>query len=231
MKICICDDEKNILEQIKNFLKPLNEKGIIKTFYDSNELQKEIKKENVDILFMDIKLKEVNGTKFIKENEKYLKNTKLIYITGYDEYIEDTFLSDPIYVLRKPLTEDKIIKAYKKAVLKIKSENIDVLFKTAKETVKIKLDDILYIESKGRLIDIHTTSGVKSLYYKLADIEILYSKRFIRIHKSFLVNLNKISSYKYNKVILENKEELIISRTYQKSCKEDIMSFMESNND
>lgn len=227
MKICICDDELNILDYIKNILMNVKDQSIIISFSNVDELQNEIKENDIDILFMDIKINDINGIDFINQNKKYLKNTKLIYITGYDEYIEDTFVTDPIYVLRKPLKEDKIVNAYKKAIDKIKSEDVFILFKTAKETIRIKLNDILYIESKGRIIDIHTINGVKSIYYKLSDIEKEGSNQLERIHKSFLVNLNKIKIYKYNKLLLENEVELMISRTYQKSCKTKILSFME----
>lgn len=227
MKICICDDELNILDYIKNILMNVKDQSIIISFSNVDELQNEIKENDIDILFMDIKINDINGIDFINQNKKYLKNTKLIYITGYDEYIEDTFVTDPIYVLRKPLKEDKIVNAYKKAIDKIKLEDVFILFKTAKETIRIKLNDILYIESKGRIIDIHTINGVKSIYYKLSDIEKEGSNQLERIHKSFLVNLNKIKIYKYNKLLLENEVELMISRTYQKSCKTKILSFME----
>ena len=203
MKICICDDELNILDYIKNILMNVKDQSIIISFSNVDELQNEIKENDIDILFMDIKINDINGIDFINQNKKYLKNTKLIYITGYDEYIEDTFVTDPIYVLRKPLNEDKIVNAYKKAIDKIKSEDVYILFKTAKETIRMKLNDILYIESKGRIIDIHTINGVKSIYYKLSDIEKEGSNQLERIHKSFLVNLNKIKIYKYNKLLLE----------------------------
>lgn len=227
MKICICDDELNILDYIKNILMNVKDQSIIISFSNVDELEKELKINDIDILFMDIKINDINGIDFINQNKKYLKNTKLIYITGYDEYIEDTFVTDPIYVLRKPLKEDKIVKAYKKAIEKIKSEDVFILFKTAKETIRMKLNDILYIESKGRIIDIHTINGVKSIYYKLSDIEKECNSQLERIHKSFLINLNKIKIYKYNKILLENEVELMISRTYQKSCKAKILSFME----
>ncbi len=203
MKICICDDELNILDYIKNILMNVKDQSIIISFSNVDELQNEIKENDIDILFMNIKINDINGIDFINQNKKYLKNTKLIYITGYDEYIEDTFVTDPIYVLRKPLNEDKIVNAYKKAIDKIKSEDVYILFKTAKETIRMKLNDILYIESKGRIIDIHTINGVKSIYYKLSDIEKEGSNQLERIHKSFLVNLNKIKIYKYNKLLLE----------------------------
>ncbi len=227
MKIFICDDELSILASIKSILTVIDKNAIIKTFNNSKKLQTALK-ENIDILFMDIKLNDTNGIDFIKQNGQYLKNTKIIYITGYSEYIEDIFETNPIYFLQKPLTENKIIKAYKKALNKIKSENIDIIFKTSKETIKMKSDSILFIESKGRLVEIHTNDEVKTIYLKLANIENEYNNSFVRIHKSFLVNINKIKIYKYNKVILENNSELPISRTYQKSCKEKIMSFMEN---
>lgn len=231
MTICICDDEPKILNDIKNILMSLCDSVEVKGFSKSKDLQKYVEKENIDILFMDIKLNDVNGINFIKQNEKYLKNTKLIYITGYTEYIEDVFETNPIYFLQKPLNEEKIKKAYNKAIEQITSENIDIVFKTAKEIIKMPLDQILYIESKGRLIEIHTENGIKKIYLKLSDIDQIYKDFFIRIHKSFLVNINKIKVYKYSKIILEDNSELTISRSYQKECKDKIMNYMERDYD
>ncbi len=69
MKICICDDELNILNDIKDFLTTIDKKAIIKSFNNPHELQNVLKKEKIDVLFMDIKLKAINGINFIKQND------------------------------------------------------------------------------------------------------------------------------------------------------------------
>lgn len=229
MNIVVCDDEQEITSYLKKTLE-----GLIKSedklwcYLNEDKLTSDIKEKikTVDILFMDIQLNHSNGIDFVSKNAKYLKDTQLIYITGYDEYIEDTFKTDPIYVLRKPLSEDKIASSYKKALDKINNGNAYIIFKTLKETIKIKINNLLYMESKGRLIDIHTSKEVKTIYAKLSDIELENKDKFVRIHKSFLVNISKIKIYKYNKITLENNIELPISRSHQKECKEKIMSFM-----
>lgn len=233
MNIVICDNEKEITFYLKSVLEKVSNNQDKIWCYESdeilnNDLGKKIK--IIDILFMDIKLKDSNGINFVKKNKNILKNTKIIYITGYDEFIEDTFETEPLYVLRKPLSESKIIKAYNKALEKIKESNFYIIFKTLKETIKLKKEDLLYLESKGRILEIHTNKEIKRIYAKLSDIEKSYHNSFLRIHKSFLVNISKIKVYRYNKIILENDEELSISRTYQKVCKVLIMSYMEATN-
>lgn len=230
MNIVICDNESEITFYLKNVLEKVIDKQDKIWCYESDEnLKKDFGKKFkiIDILFMDIKLKNSNGINFVKKNKNILKNTKIIYITGYDEFIEDTFETEPLYVLRKPLSESKVIKAYHKALEKIKEANFYIIFKTLKETIKLKKEDILYLESKGRILEIHTNKEIKKIYAKLSDFEKSYHNSFLRIHKSFLVNISKIKIYRYNKIILENDEELSISRTFQKICKEKVMNYME----
>lgn len=227
MKICICDDEPSILDNIKSILTKVDNKAIIKTFNSSHELKNTLQDEDTDIIFMDIKLKDTNGINFIKQNEKYLKDTKIIYITGYTEYIEDIFETNPIYFLQKPLNEEKIKKAYQKAQKEISEENIFIAIKSGAEKIKIKIKDIYYIESYARTINIYLEDKTYTTYEKLSMFESVLTPNFLRIHKSFLVNMDKIIKYKNNTIVLENNKVLNISRSYYKSCRETILEYLE----
>lgn len=227
MKICICDDEHNVLDDIKSILTTIDQKAIIKTFNNPHELQRTLKNENIDILFMDIKLKDTNGINFIKQNEEYLKNTKLIYITGFTEYIEDVFETNPIYFLQKPLNEEKIKKAYLKAKEQIYQEHLFITIKSGTEKIKIKIKDIYYIESCARTINIYLENNSYTTYEKLSIFEDALTSNFLRIHKSYLVNMDKIIKYKNNNIVLENNKVLNISRSYSKNCRDAILKYLE----
>lgn len=126
MNICILDDSLVIVEALLEILKKItNDRDNINIcgYTEHQSFLKDFKSKKCDILFMDIKLGEINGIDFIKENVDNLKNTKLIYITGYDEYIEEVFETDFVYLIRKPLNEEKVYKAYMKAIKKIENDN------------------------------------------------------------------------------------------------------------
>lgn len=175
---------------------------------------------------MDIKLNDVNGIELVKENSERLKNTKLIYITGYDEYVEDVFETDLVYLIKKPLNEEKVNKAYLRAIEKIDKDNKVIIVKTLKETRKVKISDIFYIESDARLVNIHLKNEVLVSYAKLSDMEELLKGSFLRTHKSYLVNLDKVKSYKHNQLVLENGKIIPISRNSVRKVKSDIFNYV-----
>ena len=227
MNIFVLDDEQVIVETLCNILKEIcTDKDNIYGYTNYSSLLKDIKTKKCDILFMDIKLEDVNGIELIKENEDYLNGTKLIYITGYDEYVEDVFETDLVYLVKKPLNEEKIRKAYLKAIEKINNENKVIVVKTVRETRKIKINDIFYIESDVRLVNIHLKNEVLVSYAKLSDMEERLKGRFLRTHKSYLVNLDKVKSYKNNQLILENGKIIPISRNNASKVKNEIFNYV-----
>ncbi len=227
MNIAICDDELNIVLFVQNVVKKYIEPtDKIFIYTDYKKLEKEM--QHIDILFMDIRLNEKSGIEYVKDNALIFKDTILIYMTGFDEYIEDAFETDPIYILRKPLTEEKVHKALSKAMEKLNSLEDYFVLKTSKEVIKIKYKDLLFIESEGRIMNFHTSNGIVKKYGKLKEIESTLGNSFIRIHKSYLVNINKIKVYKPTKIILENGQELSISRTYVKECREKVLTYLEN---
>ncbi len=230
MTIYVCDDENNILDTIKNILIKLDENSLIKTFDNTKKLQEALNEEKIDILFMDIKLKDTNGIDFIKHNEKILEKTKIIYITGYSEYIEDIFETNPLYFLQKPLSEEKIKKALKKAKNQIINDNKAITIKVGGSKVKIKIKDIFYIESCARTLNIYLENQTYTTYEKLSMFEDTLTSNFLRIHKSFVVNMDKITKYKNKSIVLENDKILNISRSYSKRCRETLLAYLENNN-
>lgn len=226
MRICICDDELEILDQLKNFLQSLNKDFSIRTFSTSSQLEKELKKNDIDILFMDIKLKEANGIEIIKKNEKFLKNTKLVYITGYSEYVEDIFETNPTYYLQKPITLERVKKVLNK-IEKLEEEKTSIVVTVGNSIEKINCDAVLFIESYARILNIHLTNErVVKTYSKLSAILDRLPSNFIKLHKSYVVNMDQIRSYRPNQVILNNNLEIPIGRKRIKEVRERIMQYI-----
>lgn len=227
MNIFVLDDERLIVESLILMLKNIcSEEDNIYGYTDYDKFLKDVKLKKCDILFMDIKLGSVNGIELVKENNDRLRGSKLIYITGYDEYVEDVFETELVYLVKKPLSEEKISKAYSKAVEKINKENKIIVVKTLKETRKIKTGDIFYIESDARLINIHLKNEVITCYAKLSDMEGILKGNFLRTHKSYLVNLEKVKSYTHNQLILDNSKVIPISRNNVSKVKNEIFDYV-----
>lgn len=232
MNVVVLDNEEKIVEYVGQTLKEKKKPNTnIHLHTDYLKLRNAFYFKNIDILFIDIRLSDITAIEFVKKNRKYLKHTKIIYMTGYDEYIEDAFDTDPIYFLKKPLTKEKIWKAYDKAIKKLNVENRSIIVTTQKENRIVLVNDIFYIESDARIINIYLQDETITSYAKLSDMEKNLPFYFIRIHKSYLINMNKIKSYKVNQITLENGVSLSISRTYHKCSKIAISDFLKENDD
>lgn len=227
MNIFICDDNKEILNYIYDILNnKFKDKFKIYTYSNYEDIVNDIKNKKIDILIMDIILNDNNGINIVKENAKYLSNTQIIYITAYDEYIEDCFETDLTYILRKPINEDKLLQAINKAIININDLNKSIILKIGKDNKKINIKDINYVESEGRLIKFNLNDEIIKVYGKISDIEDDLGSLFVRIHKSYLVNMDRIINYTFNKIELNNGKVLPISRSFSKSSKEIIFNYL-----
>lgn len=226
MNIFICDDNRDILDYIDSILKRRLSNYNIYTYSKYEDLVKDINDIKVDILIMDIVLNNKNGIDVVKENIDKFSNTQIIYITAFDDYIEECFETNLIYVLRKPIVEDKLMKAIDKAICNIRDVNKSIIVKVGKDNRKINIKDINYIESEGRLIKFNLSEEIITVYGKISDVEDDLGLMFVRIHKSYLVNMDRIVNYTINKIELKNGKSLPISRSFSKSSKEIIFNYL-----
>ena len=230
MKIAVVDDNKEVLNSIEELLNnSIFGNNDIYTYQDTYKLEKLLLKENIDLLFIDIKLEDNNGIDFIKNNKKILNHTNIVYITGYDEYIEKIFETEPIYLLKKPITKDKLLKVFNKIFDKQNDKYL--LLKTGKEICKIPIKDIVYIESFGRIVEIHLINNVKKPFYnKISNIIDLLPNNFIRTHKSYIVNLNKVKNYNKKEITMDNNTIIPISRLKYSEINNKITNYIKEMN-
>lgn len=227
MNIFICDDDINVLNSISTILKDnLSNESNVYTYSDYKKLVNDLHNKKIDILIMDIVLDDELGVNIVKDNARYLKDTQVIYITGYDDYIEDCFETNLIYILRKPINSKRLLQAVNKACNNLRDVNKSIIVKIGKDNKKINIKDINYIESEGRLIKFNLDREVIAVYGKISDVEEELGLLFVRVHKSYLVNMDRIVNYTIDKVELNNGKVLPISRTYTKSCKDIIFNYL-----
>lgn len=226
MNILICDDNKEVLEYISDVIVSHSTNCRVIKCIDYDSALKYINNEKIDVLIMDIVLDKNTGIDLVKDNVDKLSNTQVIYITGYDDYIEECFETNLIYILRKPINEDKLLLALNKALNNLSKENKSIVLKVGKENKRVNIKDINYVESEGRKIKFNLGDEVITVYGKISDIEDDLGKLFVRVHKSYLVNMDRIVNYTINKVELNNGKVLPISRSYIKSCREIIYNYL-----
>lgn len=214
---CIAvDDEPLALNLIEDFVKKIPFLTYIKSCKNAFEAIEIIQKEKIDLIFVDINMPDVSGIELIKNIEN---KPLVIFTTAYSEYAIQGFELSAVDYLIKPFLFERFFKAVNKAYelfnLKNKKTNSiteintftkDYIFvKADYSSVKILLSDILYIEGLKDYVKIHTKEKrILTLITMKKIEEKLPSSNFIRVHRSFIVALDKIESIQRHRIIMNN---------------------------
>lgn len=221
MNIVILDDNQEVSSEMEKMVREVFfDAENICSFHNIDELFSI--SFSIDLLFIDVKLNDINGIEFVKNHHDFFQNSKVVYFTGYD-FAEDIFKTNPYYYLKKPVTVDKIRKVYEK----IHSDNDIISVKFDKEIKRVYVKDIIYIDSYARVVSIHLTQGeIVKTYTNLDSIYKLLPNNFIRIHKGYIVNLKMVKKYTKYRVTLFNGMDFSISRNYAESVREKFMQYV-----
>jgi DNA-binding LytR/AlgR family response regulator len=181
-----------------------------------------LRQQSVDLLFLDIKMPQLPGTDFLRS---LLNPPRVILVTAYREYAFDGFELDIVDYLLKPLSFARFMKAIHKlerllpVVDEEKPEKVSppfLYFRVDRESVKILLDDLLYVESRREYAQLYLVNGKSILVRETISSleEKLNHHRFIRIHRSFLVTADKVTSFNASQVRIGDRI-LPIGRLYK----------------
>lgn len=185
----------------------------------------------IDLLLLDIHMPKISGIDFLKT----LKNPPMvIFTTAYSEYALQGYTLDIIDYLMKPVSFDRFLKAVQKAhdfhLLKHQqtSAHEDYFFiKCDSKYERINFNDVLFIESLQNYVVINTTEKKYITYLTLSAVEEqLPSSQFMKIHKSYLIALNKVKAIEGNEIIIQNGSKVPISR----NLKDEVMNRILGNN-
>ena len=214
MKIAVVDDEKIIREQIKNLIENRQEDCRIDTYsIGENLLGTQI---HYDIIFLDIQMDGMNGIDTAKKLREKNEDTILIFITGIKEYVFDAFDVLAFHYLLKPIEEKKFVSVYERAVSEVerqKQQRAKLLFiKTRTRNVTLNQNHILYMESRAKKVEIHTTAETIEIYAALGELEEQLSDSFYRCHRGYLVNMAFITEYDRGNITLSNGENVILAK-------------------
>lgn len=242
MKIAIIDDEKHACETLKWQLEELD-RGFssIRIFQEPIEAVNKLKKDLPDLIFLDIEMPGLNGFQFLEALNQ--PDIHVIFTTAYDKFAVDAFRVNAVDYLIKPVD----IEALKGALDRIPAEKTDTdadllkrLFEqiSRARTGKVKIglpsihgidfidcDDIIYCQSESNYTRIYLESDRKILASKtLKDIGAMLPEiLFYRVHNSYIVNLEKISSYTHDEggtIVLNNTFKIRVSRNKKKELLE-----------
>ena len=225
IKCLIVDDEPLAREAIKVYIDKMPELEVVDECENALQAMTSLRRKHVDLIFLDIEMPEIDGISFL---QSFKNNPGVIFTTAYRNYAVEAFDLDVIDYLLKPISFDRFVSAIHKFYERskrslgiqseIKKETIHYLnVKADRKTYKIDVSTIHYIESLKDYSKIVCSEESIVTHDSLSNLEVLLKGcGFLRIHRSFLVAIDKIRSFDAESVFLE-KKELPISRTYKKS--------------
>ena len=221
LRCLIVDDEPVARKIIREFVGQVNDLVVVGEFENTFKTEAFLKYEQADLMFLDIEMPKLSGVGWLK---KTAKKPMIILTTAFTKYAVEGYELDIIDYLVKPISFSRFLKAVQKAKEFSSAKNnnralhLSWLFvRSDKRIEKIELDDIMYIESLGNYINIHTKDKSIVAYLTLKAFEIqLPASGFFKIHQSFVINLAKMEAIEGATVQLNNKL-LPVSRSYRDS--------------
>ena len=237
-KIGICDDDLHFCEeferQVGGVFEQLGEKTKFFLWSSLNEAKGTLEQGlTVELLFLDIELECQLGMdlgRFLRQ-ELVDYQTQIVYVSHEQGYVMELFDSEPLGFLIKPVTQDALQDVCRRFLQRDlrskKKKEQKFYYKDGLETKVLSFDETIYFQSRGHKIVACTKEGTKEFYGKLAELEMQAPSYFIRIHKSYLVNTHFVQSYHPGKVVLNNQEELVISRSYKEAVHDFVLKRLE----
>ena len=231
LKIAICYDDLGFTGSLENLvLEESRSMGLrvdTDVFFDGNILLKSIQSgERYGLIFIDIEMEQVDGISAARKIRETDRSVLLIYISGYDKYLKELFEVEPFRFLSKPLDKEKFRRYFKEACHRIGETEVFYQFKFNKEIQKVSLKDVVYFESRNRVVHIFFQDRSTAYFYgKLNNVEKELAnsrKYFLRIHQSFLVNYDYITKMNFFNITIrinEKEIELKISEDRQKEVR------------
>ena len=213
MKIIVCDDEPAVRQQIST---------LIKIRYPDMDVilkqsgQQVVENPAADLIMLDIQMDEMDGIETAKKIRAAGIDTPIIFITAMKDYVYDAFDVGAFWYLLKPIEKEQLYHVCDKAKREIakRSEAHEevLIFETKKRKYSMRRSDILYVESIGKKILMHTSSDIIEIYASMKEMEEKLGDAFFRCHRGYLVNMGKINSYSAEGIEVMGGDKVYLAR-------------------
>lgn len=239
-RIAVCDDDqKDLLTFSDHILHYCQDREIdieMKCFSNAQELLDLIM--NFDIIFMDIYLKDANGLKMIEHVRGKISGTPVVFITSSRDFAIDAFRVNALHYLVKPVSGSELDAALDRCFLMIQTPNLQgAIEREASKTLTVKLirnpvpavlrmHDIQYIEVFRKISVLHTKKSEFETYASLNSIYEQLDNSFLRVQRSFIINMNAIEALTGEYVILNGGTQIPVSRKKRISIKKQYQDFL-----
>ncbi len=237
IKCIAIDDEPLALQQVAAYIQKIPFLELAGQCISAFDALKILDSEDIDLMFVDINMPDLNGLEFVKSLDK---KPLVIFTTAYSQYALEGFKVDALDYLLKPFSFSDFSHAASKArsqfellynaqsqVVNLESNEDYLFIKSEYKLVRINLNDILYIEGMKEYVRIHLSSQkpIMTLLTMKAVEAKLPAEKFMRVHRSFIVNLEKVTTVERFRIVYNDKTRIPVSDNY----KEKFQAFLDKN--
>ena len=244
MRCIAIDDEPLALRQISAYISKIPFLELQATFRSAVVAQEWLQENEVDLIFVDINMPDMSGVEFVQSLDA---KAMVIFTTAYAEYAIEGYKLSAIDYLLKPFGLKDITRASEKALslyelvqfqrnaqieqkeseeVEAESEKDLLSVYADRKTHLVKMSNIVYVESAGEYVRLHLADGTNLVtLFRLKNMEAsLQSSQFMRVHRSYIINLTYVTGFTKGRVFLSNEEYVPIGENY----KEQFISYMDS---
>ncbi|RKJ21933.1 DNA-binding response regulator [bacterium D16-50] len=228
MRIAVCDDEALFREALHakilqdgfahDYETDVEEYGSGRALLDAQE-----KGYSADVYFLDVQMDQGtdDGIRTARELRRRGERGLIIYVTAYLDYAQMGYEVRAFRYLLKNQIHDKLFEVLRDVRQELSGQ--DFFFKAGGENIRIDRRGILYLESRLRMLRLVTKTEEYVFYAGLEDVQRQLGEEFLRCHKSFLVNLEKVVRFSKEQIVLEDGTNIPISRSYAKNVRQRLL--------
>ena len=212
MKIAVVDDEKTIRAYLCGLAARQQPGSIIEAYASGEELRASGKR--FDIVFLDIQMEGMNGIEAARSLRQKQEDTVLIFITGLKDHVFEALDLYAFQYLLKPIDEGKFAEVLERAAGEAaRKKERRVLF-IKPRNLTLDQSEILYMESRGKKVEIHTagTARVIEIYAAMDELERQLGDAFYRCHRAYIVNMDHITEYDRESITLTNGDRVHLTK-------------------
>ena len=227
MKIIVCDDDVVTRNSIRDMILAEDHDAQVILYESASEV---LYNHDADLIILDIQMDGINGIEAAKLLRESGCASPIIFISAVHDYVFEAFEVEALWYLVKPVDQKKFHHVYeraKKIILKSKEAPCEtVLFHSKSKNYSLKKDQIIYAESDGKKVILHTGSDRVEIYASMYEVEEKLGEGFFRCHRGFIVNMNRIRSYTGKEIVTSSGDVLLISRDRYRDFVNSYMAFI-----
>ena len=234
MKIIICDDDEYFIRCIYRYLRQIESEhnllleiqsfNCTDALLNSVRMDSEIKLIFLDVIFAGSKVK---GIKVAKQINEINFKVKIVFLTSYDSFAIQGYQMNTVGYLMKPIEYNVFKEEFKVYLAQIDYEEKYLCIKTECNYVMIKYNELMYIDTLGRTVGVHTINQVYRVRHTMRELETMLKTeaRFVRSHAAYIVNIQYIASMNSSEILLRNGETVLLSKYKKKYFMERVLEY------